>query len=205
MIKLWASNHDPYSHRCRIVICEKDLGLEKGVGVVIKRVDLNNKPPELAMLNPYNRVPVLDDRELRLYESNIINEYIDERFPHPQLMPIGVSEKGASRLLMHEFNSLFAFADTIEGSKSEKQVDVARRELTDALLAISSKLTRSKFIMGSEFSLADATLAPLLWRLQKLRIKLPVRAAPLAKYAEMIFARPSFRKSLTPAEAAMRK
>ncbi|MCY4325261.1 MAG: glutathione binding-like protein, partial [Betaproteobacteria bacterium] len=169
------------------------------------RVDLNNKPPELAMLNPHNRVPVLDDRELRLYESNIINEYIDERFPHPQLMPIGVSEKGASRLLMHEFNSLFAFADTIEGSKSEKQVDVARRELTDALLAISSKLTRSKFIMGSEFSLADATLAPLLWRLQKLRIKLPVRAAPLAKYAEMIFARPSFRKSLTPAEAAMRK
>ena len=205
MIKLWASNHDPYSHRCRIVICEKDLGLEKGVGIVIKRIDLNSKPPELAILNPHNKVPVLDDRDLRLYESNIINEYIDERFPHPQLMPIGVSEKGESRLLMHEFNSLFALADTIENSRSEKMVNSARRELADALLAISPKLVRSRFLIGSEFTLVDATLAPLLWRLQKLKIRLPARAASLAKYAETIFERPSFRKSLTPAEAAMRK
>ena len=205
MIKLWASNHDPYSHRCRIVICEKDLGLEKGVGIVIKRIDLNSKPPELAILNPHNKVPVLDDRDLRLYESNIINEYIDERFPHPQLMPIGVSEKGESRLLMHEFNSLFALADTIENSRSEKMVNSARRELADALLAISPKLVRSRFLIGSEFTLVDATLAPLLWRLQKLKIRLPARAASLAKYAETLFERPSFRKSLTPAEAAMRK
>ena len=205
MIKLWASSHDSYSHRCGIVICEKDLGLEKGVGIVTKRIDLNNKPPELALLNPHNRVPVLDDRELRLYESNIINEYIDERFPHPQLMPIGVSEKGESRLLMHEFNSLFARADTIEGSKSEKQVAAARRELAEALLAISPRFTRSRFLMGNDFTLVDATLAPLLWRLQKLKIRLPARAAPLAKYAETVFKRPSFRKSLTPAMAAMRK
>ncbi len=204
MIKLWASNHDPYSHRCRIVISEKDLGLDQGIGIVIKTVDLKRKPPELAALNPHNRVPVLDDRDLCLYESNIINEYIDERFPHPQLMPLGVSEKGRSRLLMYEFNSLFALGDAIE-SKPDRQAEAARSELAARLLAISPRLRRSKFLIGNEFSMVDATLAPLLWRLQKLRIKLPLRGAPLAKYAETIFERQAFRKSLTPAEASMRK
>ncbi len=204
MIKLWASNHDPYSHRCRIVISEKDLGLDQGIGIVIKAVDLKRKPQELASLNPHNRVPVLDDRDLCLYESNIINEYIDERFPHPQLMPLGVSEKGRSRLLMYEFNSLFALGDAIE-SKPDRQADAARSELAARLLAISPRLRRSRFLIGNEFSMVDATLAPLLWRLQKLKIKLPLRGAPLAKYAETIFERQAFRKSLTPAETNMRR
>lgn len=205
MIQLWSSNHDAYSHRCRIVIAEKSLSLDMGVGISIKDVDLNNKPQELAQLNPLNRVPVLVDRDLNLYESNIINEYIDERFPHPQLMPSGVEKKGRSRLFMHTVDrDLFDKMDKILSSRSVRQTETSRQLLAERLLELSSHISRMKTVLGSGFTLVDITLAPLLWRLEMLGIRLPPRAAPLLKYAEQIFSRQSFIDSLSPTERAMR-
>ena len=206
MIQLWSSNSDAYSHRCRIVVAAKDLSLDKGVGIAIKDIDLNNKPADLAQLNPYNQVPVLVDRNLNLYESNIINEYIDERFPCPQLMPIGVQEKGRARLFMFNFNrDLFAPLDLIIAERSKKQVETNRQLLSERLLELSGRLNRLKTLLNTSFSMVDITLAPLLWRLERLGIRLPPRGAPLLKYAESIFARDCFTSSLTPTERAMRK
>ncbi len=205
MIELWSSNHDAYSHRCRIVIAEKDLGLDKGIGVVVRNIDTSNKPEDLARINPLNKVPVLVDRSLHLYESNIINEYLDERFPHPQLMPVGVSGKGTARLMMFDFDrELYSRMDVILASKPGKKLDLQRALLAEALLRLSQSI-RTKYLIGNEFTMVDVALAPLLWRQEYLGVRLPPKAAPLLKYAEKVFSRPSFMQSLTPAEKEMRK
>lgn len=205
MIELWSSNHDAYSHRCRIVIREKDLGLERGIGIEMRDVDLNNKPEDLARLNPYNQVPVLVDRDLSLYESSIICEYLDERFPHPQLMPTSVTEKARARLMIHKFDrEYFAYMDRILAAKTAKANEY-RGMLAEQLLLLTQYMGKSKFLLGNEMSMADVALAPLLWRLEMLEVKLPPRAAPLLKYAETVFARDSFVNSLTSAEREMRR
>ena len=206
MIELWCSNHDAYSHRCRIVLGEKDLGVDRGVGVHVRYIDTNNKPEDLARINPLNQLPVLVDRDLHLYESNIINEYLDERFPHPQLMPLGVSEKGKARLMLHRFNAdLYSKMDVILATKPSKKLDVHRKLLAESLLMLSQSRGKTKFFLSNEFTMVDVALAPLLWRLKHLDVKLPPKAAPLLKYAEEVFERPSFINTLTPAEQEMRK
>ena len=206
MIELWSSNHDAYSHKCRIVLREKDIGVDRGVGVDIRTIDLNKKPEDLARINPSNQVPVLVNRDFHLYESNIINEYLDERFPHPQLMPQGVSEKGKARLMMHRFDTdLYSKMDAILTTKPSKKQNLKRKLLIESLLSLSQSLGKSKYIMSNEFSMVDVALAPLLWRLGMLGVKLPVKASPLLKYAEIVFERQSFLDSLTPVEKEMRK
>jgi RNA polymerase-associated protein len=157
-------------------------------------VDLFNKPEDIAIINPYNRVPVLVDRDLVLYESNIINEYIDERFPHPQLMPPDpqIMRAKARQLLFTMEQELFSYIDALE--KNLKSADKARLHMRDRLIELAPMFNKQKFMLGDDFSMLDVAIAPLLWRLDHYGIELPKTAAPLMKYAERIFSAPGFHR-----------
>ena len=199
MMTLYSGTTDPFSQRCRNVL------YEKGMDFQIIDVDMYNKPEDLAVMNPYNQVPVLVERDLVLYESNIINEYIDDRFPHPQLMPADPVMRARARLFLFRFEKeLFAHIEAIEKG-SQKSAEKARNVIRDNLAQIAPVFNKQKHMLGEEFSMLDVAIAPLLWRLDYYGIQLPKQAAPLAKYAERLFSRPAFIESLTPSEKVMRK
>lgn len=199
MMNLYSGTTDPFSHRCRIVL------YEKGMDFQVIDVDMFNKPEDLAVINPHNRVPVLVERDLVLFEPNIINEYIDERFPHPQLMPADpIMRARARQLLIGMEREIFAHIEPIE--KNQKgAADKARQEIKARLTEIIPIFSKQKFMLGDEFSMLDVAIAPLLWRLDHYGIDLGKNAAPLMKYAERIFSRQGFIDALTPSEKAMRK
>ncbi|AEV26191.1 MULTISPECIES: glutathione S-transferase N-terminal domain-containing protein [Azospira] len=198
MMNLYSGTTDPFSHRCRIVL------FEKGMDFQVIDVDLFNKPEDIAVINPYNRVPVLVERELILYEPNIINEYIDERFPHPQLMPADPIMRARARQLLSTMErEIFAYIEPLE--KNAKTADKARTEIRNRLTELAPMFAKQKFMLGDEFSMLDVAIAPLLWRLDHYGIDLPKTAAPLMKYAERIFSRQGFIDALTPSEKVMRK
>jgi stringent starvation protein A len=201
---LYSGRICPFSHRCRIVLAEKEVECE------MRDVDLHDKPPEVSRLNPYGEVPILLDREVILYESNIINEYLDERFPHPQLMPVLLETKARARLLLDDLDrELFVHVRQLEridrGKETERKMEQARRKILDRLVVLASTCATQKFMLGNEFSMVDVAIAPVLWRLERYGLKLPPSAAPLLEYARAMFARPAFRESMTPAERAMRR
>ena len=199
MMRLYSGTSDPYSHRCRIVLFEKGMDFE------VIDVDLMNKSEDVAAINPYGKVPVLVERDLVLYEANIINEYIDERFPHPQLMPPDPVMRGRARLFLHRFEQeLYGHIEAIERG-AVKSADKARTVVRDNLTQIAQILTKQKFLLGDEFSMLDVAIAPLLWRLELYGIRMSKDAAPLMKYAERMFSRQGFIDALTPSERAMRK
>ena len=199
MMTLYSGTTCPFSQRCRNVL------YEKGMDFQIIDVDMYNKPEDLAVMNPYNQVPVLVERDLILYESNIINEYIDDRFPHPQLMPADPVMRARARLFLFRFEKeLFAHLDAIEKG-SQKSADKARGIIRDNLSQIAPVFTKQKHMLGDEFSMLDVAIAPLLWRLDYYDVQMPKQAAPLMKYAERLFSRPAFIESLTPSEKVMRK
>jgi len=178
---------------------------EKGMDFEVIDVDLMNKSEDVATINPYNRVPVLVERDLVLYEANIINEYIDERFPHPQLMPPDPVMRGRARLFLHRFEQeLYSQVDLIEQGVA-KSTDKARAVIRDNLTQFAQILTKQKFLLGDEFSMLDVAIAPLLWRLDYYGIQMGKDAAPLMKYAERLFSRQGFIDALTASERAMRK
>lgn len=199
MMTLYSGTTDPYSHRCRIVL------FEKGMDFQVIDVDLANKPEDLAVINPHNQVPVLVERDLVLEQANIINEYIDERFPHPQLMPADPVMRARARLFLHNFEEqLFSHIGDIE-SGNTKTADKARAIVRDNLTQIVPLFSKQQYILGDEFSMLDVAIAPMLWRLGHYGIELPKQAAPLLKYAERIFSRPAYIEAMTPSEKAMRK
>ena len=199
MMNLYSGTTCPFSQRCRIVL------YEKGMDFQIIDVDMYNKPEDIAVMNPYNRLPVLVERDLILYESNIINEYIDERFPHPQLMPADPVMRARARLFLHRFEKeLFIHIDALE-SGHQKQQDRARGLVRDALMQIAPVFAKHKHMLGDDYSMLDVAITPLLWRLDYYGIQMPKQAAPLMKYAERLFARPAFSEALTSAERGMRK
>ncbi|MFZ9643158.1 MAG: glutathione S-transferase N-terminal domain-containing protein [Candidatus Methylopumilus sp.] len=199
MMTLYSGTTDPYSHRCRIVL------FEKGMDFQVIDVDLANKPEDLAVINPHNTVPVLVERDLVLEQANIINEYIDERFPHPQLMPADPVMRARARLFLHNFEEqLFDHIKDIE-SDNQKAADKARATIRDNLTQIVPLFSKQEYILGDDFSMLDVAIAPLLWRLGHYGIELPKQAAPLLKYAERIFSRPAYIEAMTPSEKAMRK
>lgn len=199
MMLLYSGTTCPFSHRCRFVLYEKDMDFE------IQDIDLFNKPEDISIMNPYGQVPILVERDLILYESNIINEYIDERFPHPQLMPADPVQRGRARLLLFNFErELYVHVDALE-KKDAKRIDKARALVRDRLTQLAPVVTKNKFMLGEEFSMIDVALAPLLWRLGHYGIELPKTAAPVQKYAERIFSRPKFIESLMPPEKIMRR
>jgi RNA polymerase-associated protein len=199
MMQLYSGTTCPFSQRCRFVL------YEKGMDFQVIDVDMYNKPEDIAVMNPYNRLPVLVERDLILYESNIINEYIDERFPHPQLMPADPVMRARARLFLFNFEiELFSQIEPLESGK-EKQVERSRAHVTDRLTELVPIFSKQKFMLGDEFSMLDVAIAPMLWRLDHYGIRLGKSAAPLMKYAERIFSRPAFIEALTPSEKVMRK
>jgi RNA polymerase-associated protein len=199
MMNLYSGTTCPFSHRCRIVLYEKQMDFQ------VIDVDLFNKPEDIAVINPYNRVPVLVDRDLVLYEANIINEYIDERFPHPQLMPADPVMRARARLFLHRFEKeLFVHIDALEGN-NQKNAEKARELVRDSLLQITPVFAKHKHMLGEDYSMLDVAITPLLWRLDYYGIQMGKQAAPLMKYAERLFARPAFSEALTSAERGMRK
>ncbi|QHM73654.1 stringent starvation protein SspA [Mixta intestinalis] len=199
VMTLFSGPTDIFSHQVRIVLAEK------GVSVEIEQVEMDNLPQDLIDLNPYRTVPTLVDRELTLYESRIIMEYLDERFPHPPLMPVYPVARGESRLMMHRIEQdWYSLMRTIE-TGSGQQVENARKQLREELLAIAPLFTRTPFFLSEEFSLVDCYLAPLLWRLPLLGVELVGSGTKELKgYMTRVFERDSFLASLTEAEREMR-
>ena len=199
MMTLYSGTTCPFSQRCRIVL------FEKGMDFQIIDIDLFNMPEEIGVMNPYNRVPILVERDLVLFESNIINEYIDERFPHPQLMPADPVMRARARLFLFRFEAeLFSQVSILEAGNA-KLADKARMMIRENLVQIAPVFVKQKFMLGEEFSMLDVAIAPLLWRLDHYQISMPKQAAPLLKYAERLFSRQAFIDSMTPSEKAMRK
>ena len=198
MMKLYSNSTDPFSHRCRIVLFEKGMDFE------VVDVDLTNKPEDLSTLSPYSDYPVLVERDLILTDANIINEYIDERFPHPQLMPPDPVMRARARLFLKDFESqLFINMSDLESQDTEVS-ESARKKVTDILMQISPILGKQAYLLHEEYSMLDVAIAPLLWRLEHYNIKLPSSCAPLLKYADKIFQRPLFEEAMSPSEKAMR-
>ncbi|OGI45298.1 MAG: hypothetical protein A2637_03030 [Candidatus Muproteobacteria bacterium RIFCSPHIGHO2_01_FULL_65_16] len=199
VMTLYSGSNDPYSHRTRIVLFEKDIECQ------IIEVDPDRKPRELADLNPYNQVPTMVDRDLVLYESNIINEYLDERLPHPPLMPVDPVSRAKARLMLMRFDrDWYSLLPEITGP-DRKAAQRARNVVRDGLTVISPVFKDQPFILGDEFSLVDCSLAPILWRLDHYGIDLPRQAKSIIEYAEeRLFARKSFKLSLTEAERELR-
>lgn len=194
IMTLFSDTLDIYSHQVRIVLAEK------GVGVEISYTDASNLPEDLLELNPYGTVPTLVDRELVLYQSHIIMEYLDERFPHPPLMPVYPVSRGQSRLMMHRIQQdWYKLAENILAG--EGNVEAQRNELREALISLAPLFAETPFFMSEEFSLVDCYLAPLLWRLPSLQIELTGNGSKeVHAYMSRIFERSSFKASLTDQE-----
>lgn len=190
-----------YSHRVRIVLAEK------GVTVDIIDVDADNKPTELTDMNPYNSLPTLLDRDLVLYENKVMMEYLDERLPHPPLLPVYPVARGASRQYIFRIeNDWCGMVDTIVANSNQKDVEKARKELRESLIAIAPIFAEKPFFMSDEFTLVDCCMAPILWRLPALGIEIPntKQTKPLHVYMDTLFERESFKESLSELEQDMR-
>lgn len=186
------------SHRVRLVLAEKNVTCD------IVDVDPLDLPEDVVDLNPYGTLPLLVDRDLALYDSRIVCEYIDERFPHPPLLPVDPVSRATTRLYMFRVeNDWYPLAETILGGG--KAATKARKELKEGLMAAAPVLAANPYFMSEEYSLVDATLAPLLWRLPHLGIELNGAAGKQVNtYAAQMFTRPGFVRSLSEAEREMR-
>lgn len=188
-----------YSHRTRLVLAEKSINID------IVNVEGDDLPEDLMDLNPYHTVPTLVDRDLVLYDSRVIVEYLDERFPHPPLMPVDPVTRAQFRLALFRIeNDWYQLAEQIEEAAEKKQATRARKILKESVLASADVFAAREFFLGDEFSLVDASVAPLLWRLSSYNIELGKSGGPIEAYMERIFSRPSFRESLTELEQEMR-
>jgi len=197
----FSDNTSQYSHRVRIVLAEK------GVTVDLIEADAAHPPAELADLNPYNSLPTLVDRELVLYESKVMMEYLDERFPHPPLLPVYPVARAESRLYIHRIEKDWcSLVDSILHSRSDNVVKKATKELRESLMGIAPIFTEKPFFMSEEFTLVDCCLAPILWRLPSLGIDIrsSKQSKPLLAYMDTLFNRDSFQESLTEQEREMR-
>ena len=194
IMTLFSDTIDIYSHQVRIVLAEK------GVTVDINYVDPTNLPEEMLELNPYGTLPTLVDRDLNLYKSHIIMEYLDERFPHPPLMPVYPVARGNSRLMMHRIEQDW-YSVAAQIFRGEGDTEVLRNNLRETLLSLAPIFAETPYFMSEEFSLVDCYLAPLLWRLPALNISLTgAGSKEVLAYMKRIFERSSFVASLTDQE-----
>ena len=197
----FSDNTSHYSHRVRIVLAEK------GVTVDMVESDANHPPAELADLNPYNSLPTLVDRDLVLYESKVMMEYLDERFPHPPLLPVYPVARAESRLFIHRIEKDWcSLVDAIQHTRSDNVVKKSTKELRESIMGIAPIFAEKPFFMSDEFTLVDCCIAPILWRLPSLGVDIrsSKQSKPLLAYMDNLFARESFQESLTEQEREMR-
>ncbi len=198
MMTVYSDPTCPFSHRTRIVMHEKNIFAN------IEDIIDGQWPEDIAAANPYGTTPILFEHDITLFDSNIINTYFDERFLQPPLMPSDPASRANARLMLYRIDkdwySLWNALLGLEKGKMSK----ARKTIEEDLTILAPLFAQSKFFMSDEFSLLDCSLAPLLWRLPMLKIKLPAKAAAVEDYAQRIFARESFQASLSDQERAMR-
>jgi Glutathione S-transferase len=199
VMSLYSDATDPASHAVRFVLAEKAINVE------IQNVHADAKPEDLLELNPYNSILTLVDRELVLYEPQIIMEYLDERFPHPPLMPVDPVARANNRLFRYRVKrDIYLLIDNIENGVDAK-ADGGRKALKDHLTSIAPLFTQKPYFMSDDYSLVDCYLAPVLWRLTHYNIHLTAAAKPLLEYADKLFEREAFEASLTELEREMRE
>ena len=197
VMTLYSDPSDPASHAVRFVLAEKAINVE------IHTVTADERPEDLNDLNPYNTILTLVDRELVLYEAQIIMEYLDERFPHPPLMPVDPVARASNRLYRYRIKrDIYSLVSKIE-SGDASAADAARKSLRDHLTAVAPIFNQKAHFMADDYSLADCYLAPLLWRLPYYKVSLPRQAKPILQYAERLFEREAFEASLSDAEREM--
>ncbi len=195
IMSLYSDSDDVYSHQVRIVLAEK------GVNVEILSTK-NNASDEILNLNPYGTLPILIDRELVLYEARIIMEYLDERFPHPPLLPVYPVARAETRKMMHRIEQ--DWYSLMLNIFNQHNVDASRDQLKDSLLSLEPIFADKPYFLSDEYSMLDCALSPLLWRLPQLGIELPADAQALHSYMQRLFKRESFQLSLTDAERQLR-
>lgn len=196
---LYSCESDPYSHQVRIVLAEK------GVNVDIQTHDMHELPQQLVDINPYQSLPTLVDRDLVLYNAPIIMEYLDERFPHPPLLPIYPVARAESRKMLFRIeNDWYKLMHFITQSEQPHLVQTARDQLRDSIISLAPVFADKPYFLSEEFSLVDCCIAPLLWRLPNLEIDLPAQANSIKEYMDRVFERDSFKTSLTDLEKELR-
>ena len=198
VMSLYSDPTDAASHAVRFVLAEKAINVE------IHHVTTDNKPEDLNDLNPYGAILTLVDRELVLYEPQIIMEYLDERFPHPPLMPVDPVSRANNRLYRYRLQrDFYALVDDLEhGNKVAS--NAAKKFLRDHLSTLAPIFAQKTYFMSDDYSLVDCYLAPILWRLPAYGVRLPANAKALQKFADRIFEREAFTQSLTEAEYELR-
>jgi len=199
VMTLFSSPDCADSHRVRIVLAEKDITVD------VLNINPDDKPDDLAELNPYNTTPTLIDRDLVLYDARIIMEYLDERFPHPPLMPVDPVTRAHSRLALYRIEKdWFSLVEDIENG-DEKTATEARKILRESVLSAVDVFAIKPYFLSDEYTLVDCTIAPVLWRLPKYGIDVPSKQGkPILKYMERIFSRDGFQQSLSKVEKAIR-
>jgi RNA polymerase-associated protein len=196
VMSLYSDNDDMYSHQVRIVLAEK------GVNVEILSIKQPEHIEDLKAINPYVSVPTLIDRELVLYEARIIMEYLDERFPHPPLLPVYPVARAETRKMLYRIeHDWYSLMNQI---LNEEEPEQARAQLLESLISLEPVFSDKPYFLSEEFSLLDCTLAPLMWRLPKLGIVIPESAKAIHQYMNRLFKRDSFQTSLTEAEKQIR-
>jgi RNA polymerase-associated protein len=188
-----------HSHRTRLVLAEKSVNIE------ISSIDGPDLPEDLMDLNPYHTVPTLVDRDLVLYDSRVIIEYLDERFPHPPLMPVDTVTRAQFRLALFRIETdWYQFAEQFDNDGDRKLASKSRKMLRESILASVDLFAAKKYFLSDEFSLVDCSIAPILWRLPVYGIELGNQAEPIEMYMKRVFERRSFQESLTELEQEMR-
>ncbi len=196
IMSLYSDNEDIYSHQVRIVLAEK------GVNVDIISIKNAQNSHDLLAINPYGTVPTLIDRELVLYEARIIMEYLDERFPHPPLLPVYPVARAETRKMMHRIE--LDWYSLMQRIQLGHEKEMAQSLLLESLLSLEPIFADKPYFLSDDFSLLDCALAPLLWRLSHVGVVIPEDALALQAYMQRVFNRESFQASLTDAERQLR-
>jgi RNA polymerase-associated protein len=195
---LFSAPDELQSHRTRIVVAEK------GIEIDVISVVPGKYPADLLELNPYNSLPTLIDRDLVLYDARVIIDYLDERFPHPPLMPVDPVLRAQFRLALYRIeHDWYRLAEQIESTTDARRQAQLKKELGETLIQSADIFKIKPFFLGDEFSVVDATILPILWRMRRYGIELPSSAQALSRYAATMMARPAFRASLSDAEVEM--
>ncbi len=188
-----------HSHRTRLVLAEKNINID------IADIEGPDLPEDLMDLNPYHTVPTLVDRDLVLYDSRVIIEYLDERFPHPPLMPVDPVTRAQFRLALFRIETdWYQLAEQFEADGDRKPATKSRKMLRESILASVELFSAKRYFLSDEFSLVDCSIAPILWRLPVYGIELGSQAEPIEMYMKRVFERRSFQESLTELEQEMR-
>ena len=198
---LYSDRDDHYSQRVRIVLAEKDISAE------IKESNSEDVSDEILSISPYHKLPILVDRDLAIHDPSVMMEYLDERFPHPPLLPVYPVERANSRTLMLRIDREWCplIDALVSRENTDKELIKVREELLHGISSIAPTFKEFKFFMSNEFTLVDCLFAPILWRLPSLGIKLPLNRhlKPLLDYQNSVFERPGFLDSLSSLESCL--